>query len=210
MSGLRYLSRIEALDPQASLLAPAAIRLLLLTGQSSFRSARLEPEQSSFLRAIAPPGAAIVDLGFPFHPAMLTDARSPGILAASWRNLLQVIWSVASPRYQASVARTLQQALDATESELLLVTGSCGLQIANRAWPRLVVPPGLRTRVVALGPACFGRLRLAPAEITVVQGARDGWSRLFYRGRIDARVPCGHLDAWTSPAVRAQIAALLR
>ena len=210
MSAFDYLRRLEELDPRASLVTPAGVRLLLLTGQSSFRSARLEPEQSAFLRAIAPPDATIVDAGFPFHPAMLDDAPPPGMVAASWRNLLQVLWSVASPRYQTSVARTLQQAVDATEIELLLVTGSCGLQIANRVWPRLVIPPGLRIRAVALGPACFGRLRLAPARVAVVQGTRDGWSRLFFRGRIDARVPCGHLDAWTSPAVRAEIAALLR
>jgi len=209
VSALDYLRRLESLDPHASLLTPAGTRLLLLTGQSSFRSARLEPDQSSFLRAIAPAGAAIVDAGFPFHSAMLTDAPPPGIAAASWRNLLQAFWSVASPGYQRSVARTLQQALDATANELLLVTGSCGLQLANRAWPKLVIPPRLRIRIVAVGPACFGRLRLAPAGVTVVQGTRDRWSRLFFHGPIDVRVPCGHLDAWTSPAVRAQIAALL-
>ena len=210
MNALDYLRRLEGLDPHASLLTPAGTRLLLFTGQSSFRSARLEPDQSSFLRTIAPAGATIVDAGFPFHPAMLSDAPVPGIVAASWRNLLQAFWSVASPRYQRCVARTLQQALDATAKELLLVTGSCGLQLVNRAWPGLTIPAGLGIRIVALGPACFGRLRLAPAEVTVVQGTRDGWSRIFFHGPIDVRVPCGHLDAWTSPAVRARIAALLR
>ena len=141
---------------------------------------------------------------------MLTDAPSPGIVAASARNLLQAFWSVASARYQRCVVQTLQRALDATESELVLVTGSCGLQIANRAWPGLTIPPGLRLRIVALGPACIGRLQLAPAEVTVVQGTHDLWSRLFFRGPIDLRVPCGHLDAWTSPEVRLRIAALLR
>ncbi len=209
MSGASYLCRLEALDPRASLLAPAERRLLLLTGQSSFASARLAPEQSAFLAAVAPPGADLHDAGFPFHPAMLGDAPAAGILAASARNFLQVLWSVSSRRYQACVRATLQQALDATRDELLLLTGSCGLQLANRAWPGLVVPARLRVRIVALGPACFGALRLAPVEVTVVRGRGDGWSRLFYRGRIDVEAPCGHLDYWTSSAVREAVAALL-
>lgn len=209
MSAASYLRRLEELDPSTSLLTPAPVRLLLLTGQSSFASASLRPEQSSFLRAVAPPRAAIADSGFPFHPAMLADAPLPGLVAASWRNFLQVVWSVTLAKYQRLVRANLQRALDTTAEELLLVTGSCGLQMANRAWPGLVVPVGLRVRLVALGPACFGALRVAPAAVTVVQGTGDGWSRVFYRGRVDVRAPCGHLDYWTSPAVRATVATLL-
>jgi hypothetical protein len=131
-------------------------------------------------------------------------------LAASLRNVVQVFWSFASTRYQSIVRQTLQRAIDTTERRLLLITGSCGLQLAVRAWPDLRIPAALEVRIVALGPACFGRLRLAPAAITVLQGGHDGWSRLFYRGPVDARLPCGHLDYWTSPEVREIVAKLLR
>ncbi len=210
MSALGYLRRLDALDPRASLLTPTRVSLLLLTGQSSFASASLRAEQSAFLRAVAPPRARVIEAGFPFHPALLADASTPGIVAASLRNFVQVLWSVGSVRYQAIVRRTLQQALDTAAEELLLVTGSSGLQMANRAWPALAMPEALRVRIVALGPACFGPLRLSPAQVTVVQGAGDGWSRLFFRGRIDAHAPCGHLDYWTSSTVRDQVAAAFR
>ncbi len=210
-SGRRYLRRLAALDPHGSLLAPADVRMLLLTGQSSFRSARLAAEQVAFLRAVSPCPDAVVEAGFPFHADLLADEREPfDLLVASARNARQVVWSMTSSRYQQVVQRTLQQALNATRERLMVVTGSCGLQLLNRAWTSLVVPPRLRVQVVALGPACFAPLRLRPAEVTVIAGTRDPWSRLFYYGRADLRVACGHLDYWASPEVRARVAAILR
>ncbi len=210
-SGRGYLRRLAALDPRGSLLAPADLRVLLVTGQSSFRSARLAEEQVAFLREVSPCPGAVLEAGFPFHADLLADEREPfALLAASARNARQVVWSMTSRRYQQVVRRTLQQALDATRERLIVLTGSCGLQLLNRAWTRLALPPRLRVQVVALGPACFAPLRLRPAEVTVIVGTRDPWSRLFYRGRADVRVACGHLDYWTSPDVRARVAAILR
>lgn len=210
-SGRGYLLRLASLDPRRTLLVPADVRVLLLTGQSSFRSARLAAEQAAFLRAVSPGDGALLEAGFPFHADLLADERERcGLLAASVRNARQVGWSVTSSRYQQVVRRTLQQALDATRERLIVITGSCGLQLLNRAWPRLVVPPRLRAQVVALGPACLAPLRLAPAAVTVMVGKRDPWSRLFYRGRVDERVDCGHLDYWASAEVRARVAAILR
>jgi hypothetical protein len=97
--------------------------------------------------------------------------------------------SLGSRAYRDVVRRVLQRAMDTTEQRLRIVTGSCGLQLLNCVWEELQG----EAEVVALGPACFGRLRV-PAE--VVLGDRDGWSRLFYRGRVDRRVSCGHLDYW--------------
>jgi hypothetical protein len=210
-SGRGYLRRLAALDPRGSLITPADLRVLLLTGQSSFRSARLADEQVEFLRTVSPCAGAAVEAGFPFHADLLADEREPfALVAASARNARQVVWSVTSRRYRQVVEHTLQQALDATRERLIVVTGSCGLQLLNRAWTPLALPPRLRVQVVALGPACFAPLRLAPAEVTVIAGARDPWSRLFYGGRTDVRVACGHLDYWTSPEVRARVAAILR
>lgn len=210
-SGRGYLRRLAALDPRGSLLAPADLRVMLLTGQSSFRSARLAAEQVAFLRAVSPCPGAVLEAGFPFHADLMVDEREPfALVAASARNARQVLWSVTSSRYQRVVQRTLQQALDATRERLIVVTGSCGLQLLNRAWSQLVLPPGLRVQVVAIGPACFSPLRLVPAEVTVIAGTRDPWSRLFYRGRADVRVACGHLDYWTSAEVRSRVAAILR
>jgi len=206
-----YLARLEDLDPARSLLLPERARLLLLTGQSSFASSRLQPEQIAFLRSVAPAGCAVVESGFPFHRDWDEKGTpEPNLLAASLRNARQVAWSLLSPRFEAVATAVLQRALDTTSERLLLITGSCGLQIANAAWPGLRPPSALAVRVVALGPACLGRLRLDGADLHVLRADGDLWSRLFYRGRVDGHGPGGHLDYWRSPAMRARVAAILR
>jgi hypothetical protein len=204
----RFRQRLAALPPDGCLLTPASSRLLLLTGQSSFRSSVLSPEQFAFLSAVAPPGAVPLDAGFPFHVAFLEPSPSaPGLLAASCRNALQVLWTRYDPAFVAHVAARLQQAAAATSRRLILITGSCGLQLANAAWPALRLPHRLRIDVVALGPASFGPLHV-PA--TVLQGRRDDWSRLLYRGPVHYRPPCGHLDYWRCPDTIRTVREVLR
>jgi hypothetical protein len=129
------------------------------------------------------------------------------MVTASVRNSLQVIWSLWHPGYRRVLERVLQQVIDATSERLILITGSCGLQLANAVWPKLQVPSALHVKVIALGPACFGALQL---PVTVLQGDRDGWSRLLYRGPVDGRCACGHLDYWTSEQVRERVAEILK
>ena len=126
---------------------------------------------------------------------------------ASWRNGRQVVWSRYSPAFRAVVARRVQTVVDATSERLILLTGSCGLQLANDVWTLLRLPVSLRMDVIALGPACFDELR-SPA--VVVQGRGDGWSRLFYRGRVDHHCECGHLEYWESHEARKLVSGVLR
>jgi len=208
---MKYLQRLQSHPRDGSLLAAADSRVLLLTGQSSFSSARLSPEQESFLRHVAPARCEVVWSGFPYHTEFLgSDFRSSGMVAASVRNGLQVMWSFWHPGYRRALLRVLQEVIDTTSRRLVLITGSCGLQLANVVWPKLRLPSALRVQVVALGPACFSTLRLHGAQITVLQGDRDGWSRLFYRGLVDVRCACGHLDYWTSMEVRRRVGEMLK
>jgi len=195
-----YRKRLAALSPEGCLLAPADCRLILLTGQSSFASSALSPAQREFLSAVSPTGASIVDAGFPFHQEFHGGGfAETGLIGASVRNAAQVIWSRTSIPFRHSVARRLQRAIDTTRQRLLLLTGSCGLQLANAVWPDLRIPHALRIDAVALGPACFGPLQL---DATVIQGRQDIWSRLFYRGPVHHLSNCAHLDYWTSTEVR--------
>ncbi len=199
---------IRRLATCSATLPPEESRIILLTGQSSFATSALSPAQRSFLQSVAPEGCAIVDRGFPFDPAFGGPGfADTGIVEASWRNACQVYWSLYSRDFQQTVAKRLQMVMDATRRRLIIITGSCGLQLANTAWPFLRVPPGLRVEVVALGPACFGRLRL-PAQ--VVQGRRDGWSRAFYRDRVDRVCDCGHLEYWEAEEARLLVRGLLQ
>jgi hypothetical protein len=187
---VNYFARLRELDDAGSLLVPVERRVMILTGQSSLRAARLSPAQEAFLDAVTPPGWTALRAGFPYHAAMTGAAfEETSMIGASWRNAAQVAMSMASGEYREVVRRVLQRAMDTTEERLRIVTGSCGLQLLNCVWEELRG----EAEVMALGPACFGTLRV-PAE--VVMGDRDGWSRLFYRGRVDRRVRGGHLDYW--------------
>lgn len=189
---MSYLRRLRELDYSRSLATPAASRVVLLTGQSSFRSSRLTNDQLTLLRTVA--NATPLELGFPFHPAFDVAEPVPAMVAASVRNALQFMWTL---RPQPVFARALQPLITNTRESLYIVTGSCGLQILNSAWPFLERPAALKLQIVAIGPAAWqNRLR-----VVAIRGRRDPWSRLLYRGPITHSCDCGHLDYWSSPEV---------
>ena len=193
MSG--YLDRMEG---ASETLPFVETRVALLTGQSSFVSSALSPAQISFLRAVAPAGASVLEMGFPFDSSFFGEGfREAGMAGASWRNAPQVGWALGSERFRGIVRARLEM-LSRAAARTILITGSCGLQLANLGWPG---------EVVALGPACFGELRV---RACVVRGRRDGWSRLFYRGPVDLECGCGHLEYWDSTEVRELVKGILR
>ncbi len=199
---MSYSRRLASLAPERSLIHQADSRVVILTGQSSFTSSRLSAMQQSFLEAITPPGFEAMPAGFPYHSDQLGARPEPSILSASWRNAAQTLWTATPTAFRMTVAQTLNTLLSRTGRRLILITGSCGLQLANSVWPELAKPAQLDIRIIALGPACFAP-RSVPA--TVIQGSRDYWSKLFYHGTVHFHVPCGHLDYWTSPEVQALI-----
>jgi hypothetical protein len=206
---MSYRTRLAALDENLSLIKPAPSRLILLTGQSSFRSSRLSPAQLDFLKCVAPPGAEALFTGFPYHAEFDRAASPPVLPAASVRNALQVGWSLFSPGYRHSVAGVLQSVVLNTRQSLFIVTGSCGLQILASAWPHLVVPDSLQVGVVALGPALLRAGTFPVDRIVALQGQSDFWSRLLYRGPLAARCRSGHMDYWSAPETRELVAQFL-
>lgn len=202
-------SRILAADPAGSLVQPEHCRIALLTGQSLPSNTALSPEQIAFLEAVAPPGFAVLPHGFPFHCAFEQgEYRRAGLIRASLNNAAQTMAAVLPGRFRTIAAARLEELLARTRHTLILLTGSCGLQFVNAAWPRLrSTATGLH--IVALGPVCLGRLAVPRARLTTVRGAGDGWSAMLFRGHIDHAVDCGHLDYWTSPETIALVRALL-
>jgi hypothetical protein len=191
-------ARIRSADPSVSLVRSAGCRLVLLTGQSVPSNTSLSPEQRTFLAAVAPPGVEPLAHGFPFHPIYASGRyRRPSLPAASLHNAHQFIAAAVSRDFRAIIALRLDELMQRTSDRLFLLTGSCGLQLLNAAWPALTAARRARIEVVALGPASLDAIRVPRAQLTTVQGARDAWSRWLFRGPVDHRVPCGHLDYWT-------------
>lgn len=205
-----YRERLKSLDYRESLASrPVDWRVVLLTGQSSFRTSALLPAQRDFLAAVAPQGAEILEMGFPFHPAFAGDETAPvppPILAASVRNVTQFLWSLFSAEYQRIVAAAVQPLFSNTARTLQIVTGSCGLQLLASASAHLQIPPGLQCQVVAVGPVL---IRPGSIEFTALQGRQDWWSRILHCGPVHARCNARHLDYWHSLEVRSTVARML-
>ena len=179
-----------------------------LTGQSAYRHSQLSPQQLAVLDELA--GYEVIRAGFPYNGRALAVPYTPEpLLRASLRNASQFAAALASPAFSAEVARHLQPLVDAASRRLLLLCGSCGLQLLASALPRLDLPPGLRIGLVAVGPVCLtpaaffrGHPRL---DLFVVQGSRDWISRIGSRAGADARPPVDHLGYARHPEARRAI-----
>ena len=182
-----------------SLVAPARRRLALLTGQSMPSNVALSPQQIAFLAAVAPPGVEVLAHGFPYHRAFETGGyQAASMLTASLHNARQFLAAATSQRFRAVVAARIDELIGKTREQLILLTGSCGLQLLNAAWPALQARPRPAIHIVALGPTQVGPLALPHGVLTTVQGRDDPWSRWLFTGRVDHRIACGHLDYWSS------------
>jgi len=198
MSKRTHFDRIAA--AAQAVWTPFTHRLLLLTGQSNLRSSRLSHAQTEFLSSLAPLPIKAVAAGFPFDETSAPN-RPASLLEASFHNARQYLWARSDPAYGRSVAEALQPILASASKGILLVTGSCGLQILEAAWPHLRRTPGVRIEILALGPVGsspdFGE-----AGFSAVQGSGDLWSRMLYRGPVAHHTKCGHMDYWHDVVAR--------
>lgn len=202
-----YRTRLAGLDPSRYRLPVVSRRLCLLTGQSDFSTSALGGEKLAFLEAVAPAGAEITRLGFPWHEDFAAPPAGPVPIAlASLRNARQWIWARRDEAFLAVLTSTMGRLLERTERDLFLVTGSCGIDLLAAALARLAPSEGPAIHLAALGPA--GRMPPARrlARRLVLQGSGDGWSRLLWRGPVDLEPACVHLGYWSDPAVRAAVA----
>jgi hypothetical protein len=177
-----------------------------LTGQSSYRHSQLSAEQLDLLSSLTAVGYETVRGGFPFNSgAMTMPYRREPLAAASVRNGAQYLAARASPGFREELTRHLQPLLDRTGRRLVLLCGSCGLELLAAALPGLRPPPRLEVLAVALGPV--GRLPRASGRfrLHVIRADGDWISRLGCRRAPDLRVPGGHLGYLRRGDVRAEV-----
>lgn len=179
--------------PRASAPIPfAGRRVAIVTGRSDPRRTGLSSDQRSFLASVTPSGAEAFGVGYPWQDGAEPEGDVPLALAA-WRNAGQ--WAAARTDGEfRSHARGRVDALRGASGALVVVTGSCGLDILAAGWSGRPGPSS--TLVIALGPVRRDAPRLDGAQVRTVQGTRDRLSRLVHRGTVDERVPCGHLGYW--------------
>jgi hypothetical protein len=194
---MNYLERLEQMDEAGTLLVPARRRVLLWTGQSGYAAGALRGEQREFLAAVA--GEDAVMAGFPFHHEFDREYELR-IWRASWRNARQTWWCAANGRYRRAVGRVLRQAVESVSERLMIVCGSCGMEIVNAACEEMGGRLPQKVEIVGLGPTCLRPLRLE--RVRVVQGRGDRWSQWLYRGPVAAVSNGGHLDYWQCEQTR--------
>lgn len=186
---------------------PAPDVVAWLTGQSSHRHSQLSPDQLAVLDDCAGLGFRAVRAGFPYHREALRHPWSPEpLLAASRRNASQFVESLARPAFAREIARHLRPLVSAASRRLLLLCGSCGLQLFAAALPHLELGASPRIGLVAIGPACWTVPRHPSIKLTVVRGRRDWISHVFSDLPADARPPVGHMGYTSHPEGRRAIA----
>jgi hypothetical protein len=169
------------------------VKVALLSGLSDPETCALSRVQTDFLAALQVPESWKVYRNFPYAPCPAGARREPPLWLASLRNLRQFLQAGRRPYRDA--ARRHWEALAESAGELVIVTLSCGLEILNHCLP----PRGRNgLHVFALGPVAREPPR---AACTLLQGARDYLSKLFFR-TADVVLPgVGHMDYLGNPEV---------
>ncbi len=182
--------------------AYADLRVVVVTGLSNPRTCQLTESQSSLIQLSDLSPQSMIPWNFPFIPDQ-TPQTNVGLLSASIANGLQFLRTF-NGRYQ-QLAEPHWSALIQSTGHLLVVTGSCGIQLLA-TWKGL---PEVRHKihVMALGPV--GLIR-PDVSLKLVQGSRDWISRACFR-RVDFVINgLGHMDYWEDPRVREVVVQWLR
>lgn len=162
------------------------MKVVLLSGLADPATCALSPIQRRFLDAIDAPAEWKVYWNFPYVPSARPRVPPP-LLLASIRNYAQFL-RASKPAYRDRARVHWRALVESTES-LVVITGSCGLEILNHC-----VDDGDAdriTHVFALGPVARARPQ---APHTIVQGTRDPITKLYFR-RGDVALPgVGHMN----------------
>ena len=162
------------------------MKVVLLSGLADPATCALSPIQRRFLDAIDAPAESKVYWNFPYVPSARPRVHPP-LWLASIRNYAQFL-RASKPAYRDRARVHWRALLESTES-LVVVTGSCGLEILNHCVDD--GDAGRIAHVFALGPVARARPN---APHTIVQGTRDPITKLYFR-RGDVALPgVGHMN----------------
>ena len=180
------------------------VRIAIVTGLSNPESCCLSEDQRSLLNAVSDGQNSAILWNFPFIPDSVprTDVR---LLQASVANGLQFL-RCGTSRYQ-QLATPHWKALAEATGCLLIVTGSCGIQLLS-CWSGVQKQAHAgRIRALALGPVGSGQPEF---PVTVVQGSHDWISRIWFRNPDHVVNGVGHLDYWKNTQSREIVLRWLR
>lgn len=197
-----------------SICEPLPSRVVLITGLSNPACCCLHPQLRSFLDSLSFPAEQKVSKNFPFTECLTaTSMESSGwnqpkcgdvsIIRASLSNAYQFTFTYGSREFARQAVLHWRQ-LRQLSGRLLVITGSCGLDLVERleeqtGWGGHPIENGRTLRVLALGPVA--RKSRLPV-VTAIQGQRDWISKVFYRQAKTSIAKVGHMDYWTSDRIK--------
>ncbi|MEZ6134886.1 MAG: hypothetical protein R3C53_08255 [Pirellulaceae bacterium] len=187
---------------------PTTWKVAIVTGLSDPTHCRLSATQLEFLNELRTATqqalghvehGTFVENNFPFVAIPDSpDTTQPSLFRASLNNSWQYT-ICRRESYRKSAARHWQTLIQSTD-RLLLITGSCGLQLATQGLWKNAAHSG-EIEVLALGPVANRQLAEQLFRLTVVQGKRDWLSRRFCSA--DVMIPgMRHLEYWSDKRVR--------
>jgi hypothetical protein len=163
------------------------VKIALLTGLSNPWSCALSDVQRDFMASLHFPEAWKVYRNFPW-----IAAENPATVTPLWRASVHNGWqfvAASTPLYRW-IAKAHWNALLRSADHVVIIAGSCGLQIVNCM---LADRSSHATRigVLAFAPVAWRR---PPARCRLVQNERDFVSRCFFR-RPEVRLgQSGHMN----------------
>ncbi len=170
------------------------VKIAFLTGLSNPNCCQLSPIQKTFLRRLECPEAWKIYLNFPYldKPNNTQQSSNPNlgvetnIITNSLFNIKQY-FQASSQIYKTAATQHLSQ-LAASTNHLILLVGSCGLEILNHA-----LTPNINKKLLHLfvyGPVAKS---LPDVNHTLIQGSNDFISKAFFQN-VDLTIPnLGHL-----------------
>lgn len=178
-----------------------SVRLAFITGLSNPESCQLSKIQREFLSGLSLPDESKLFLNFPYSEDLANEnnnvesEKDVSLWRASLNNGWQFI-SASTRNYRRLNAHHWKALMDSADL-LLLIAGSCGLQLINSLLDESEFD---KVRVLAFGPTAWRRPR---CKTVLVQGEKDWISKLFFRD-VDHVLPVvGHLDYLKNEQFRA-------
>jgi len=163
----------------------------IITGHSVPGCTGLSAVQLEFQRLSLVPPDRWLGCNFPYMESDPFPSSVP-LLRASFNNLAHYLAS-RKPGFPAVYRDPVHRVLDRFD-QILLVAGSCGLELFNN----LGLPGEIRSRIHLFAYGPVSRSLPEVASFRLVQGDRDWISRIHHR-RVPHRIPCGHLGYLEHP-----------
>ncbi|WP_223067233.1 hypothetical protein [Paenibacillus caui] len=115
------------------------------------------------------------------------------MILASYRNMIQFVYSTFNKSYKQLIAKHLQPIFDGNR-EIVVICQSSGLHMLKAALPFMTLYQELKITVIALGPVTIGRFREDRFKLVVFKGYKDWVSQCFDRQPVDYWVSCNHFE----------------